>query len=1303
MKARTKKLTGIATLALTAVMACSLGASGIFASADTEGDSAASASTTKSRYYTDFSSQAECVSAGEEFNEELAAEGITLLKNDGTLPLAKGAKVSVLGIAQDCMIETSGSITQSLRDAGFKVNQALENKYSADSASSSNFGTESELTSSEVESLGLYSDAAIVVIARGTAGESSDRSTNIGEVEEEKYLGEDQEWEHEALETDTDGNSYKHELELTDSEQALIKTAEDNCKKVIVLYSASYTFEMANLQDDDQINAIAWIGRLGDGGVAAVGEILSGEVNPSGKTVDEWTRDFTNDPTYANEFASAYAAEDESAIDYAGLDYEEDIYLGYKFYETYWAEANTGENGTATSGAEAPKPSIAGQTDDTITADDWYNYNVVYPFGYGLSYTTFSIELEEITTDADSVEFSNLSADNLSSSEGNPATVQSLTAKVQVTNTGDVAGKETVQIYVNAPYTNGGTEKAYLSLVGFGKTGTIKAGGSEEIEITFAVQDMASWDETAASGAGAYVLDAGTYNIYAMESSSHKDITTDGTKSFTLGEAATLQLDDFSENVVSNKFAAVYTEVEVEETEDEDNEDGTDSVALTDTTTVTVQTNEFYSRLVSDDAGSMEKTLSRADFDGTMPTAPTADTLKLSKDTISLLDKYNNFDADSYEDTEDDPWYVTEVPAGWNQNGKGANTDGSYIMLDDMAGVSIDDDKWTDFMNQLTWEEICSILNNGYHNTVAVDSIGKLATVDDNGPNYSYNLTTWVGEPTVSATWNTELCEEYGRMVGNTLLWQGVTGWYGPGMNIHRSQFAGRSPEYYSQDGLQSGYIAAAVVKGATDKGINVYVKHFAMYDTMALYDEGCANVTEQNMRENYLKTFQMAMQEGGAHAAMTSFNRIGAIYAGGNYNLIQGIARDEWGWTGFTVTDIFGQIPYMTLDILIRAGADFPDGDFSSTPANAVSGTWVDADTTNDETQGHVELDDGTTSATQWYCARMAAMRILYNEANSAGNYNGVTDSAIAVNVTVNQGAAVSSDVLPEKYTDPDAGYEITSSVTSGTMPEGLSIVDGVLAGTAYSCGDYSIVLTLAVDRWIPITLTLNVSIDAIIGLTQDISSVAVGEDVSSYAYFDTDALQNNNSSYTSEPSYSFSATGLPDGLSISDGGRITGSATTAGTYDVTIMVDAVNPNRFEYTALGEQLKDTLMTVTGATTDAGLYEQLQTNAMVQGMMAQMSKTVDDFMKPGTDTFYYNCTVTVASASSSVPSTGDEGGTSAGDDASSAGTSGADTSASESTGSSSNGLAIAGLVIGCVAVVAAAAAIVLVLLRKKSN
>lgn len=1182
MKKKTKNITKIATLATVCVLAASLGTSNIFASAAN--------TSANGRYYTDYTSEEVAVEEAENMNKELASEGIVMLKNDGSLPISKGSTVSVLGIAQDCMVETSGSITDSLTAAGLTVNPTLLEYYSADGADYRSFGTEGELNNTQKQSLRIYNDLGVVVIARGSAGESSGRDTAIDEYDDNTYLGEDTGWEHEAHSNDGNGNEYKHELQLTDSEQELIALAEQYCKKVVVLYSASYTFECADLQEDDNINAIYWIGRLGDGGVDAVGEILTGEINPSGKTVDEWTRDFTNDPTYVNDQTSTYTYNGSNSS-YSGVDYEEDIYLGYKYYETYWYEASQGNASAKISGTG-------------VTADEWYDYNVVYPFGYGLSYTDFSFELVSLTDNNGNAIGDTVSASDLSSSVSTgEAKITSISAEVKVTNIGEYAGKETVQVYITAPYTNGGTEKSYLTLAGYVKTDEIKAGHSQTVTVEFNVQDFASYDYSDANNDDhtGYELDAGEYTIHIMNSSSHTNVGTDAYDShtFTLSGTAHLDLDDYSGNEVSNLFS-------------EENGD-------------------YYSMAVSDSIGSMTL-LSRSDFDGTKTTAPTSDQLVLSASDIEAFQKYEYIDAEYIDDSQY-AWYKTDddIPDTWTQGAGVIGSDGQYsITLDDMAGKELYDSNgnvntaWTTFMNQLTWSEIASVVNNGYHVTAAVSTIGKLESTDENGPNYTLNLTTWVGEPTVAATWNTELCERYGMMVGNIALFQGMTGWYGPGTNTHRNQFNGRNPEYYSQDNLQGGYIAAAVVKGATATGINVYVKHFALYDTSA-GNYGATNLSEQNLRENYLKIFQMCFQEGGATATMTAFNRIGYNYVGTNYNLMQKLARDEWGWTGFSVTDI--SIATATIDGLVRAGAELPDGNWNTTTYTnsatgnsgykGLSGEW--------DAENNCVLVNGEASATQWYCGRMAAMRVLYNCANSAANFNGVTDTELSYTFTATQGVEFSQSVVPEQYSDPDAGYVIGYVVTSGELPTGLTIDEsGTLTGTPTSAGTYNVTIELKVDYWVTIELNLILEVESNISMEHDISSLNTGDSVDSYILFD----KTITTAEYGDLEFSLYSGSLPTGLTLDEDGLISGTATTAGTYTFTVLISAVNGTRYTVNPDYASWITYLSSQAGSSNYDDIAEYLKT---------YMSNYLYVFLKdnPLID-FYYTYTITVA---------GDEGAT----------------------------------------------------------
>ncbi len=1157
MKAKTKSTARrLGGIAVAVALTMSLGATSLVASAE--------------NWVTDFDSREEAWNAAEELNKEIAGEGMVLLKNDGTLPVEKGARVSVLGVAQDNIVETSGSVTESLKNAGYKVNPTLENFYANDSSA---YMSEAELTAAAENSMDLYSDVAVIVIGRGAAGEARDRQVDTrlninaetlsleGEVDNETYLGKETGWEHENHGTDKEGNAYKHELQLMNCEEELIKLAKEKCDKIVVLYSSANQFEMGNLQDDEDINAILWIGRPGDGGMDAIGEVLNGTINPSGKLVDEWTRDLTNDPTYAN-FRVAFYSNDiydtesekvngtYTAANLFGdlpstfkyYEYEESIYLGYKYYETYWYEA--------TQNNESPK--VNGTT---VSADEWYAHNVVYPFGYGLSYTDFSFELEGITDNNGQALGATVAAADLSSSAGSPAKIETLTAKVAVTNTGDVAGKEVVQAYVTMPYTAGETEKAYLNLVGFAKTDTLAPGETQVVEVTFNVQDFASYDaenkDNDADGHKGYELDAGEYTIHFMNSSSHTNFGTEAyaSKVFTLDEDANLDADDFSGNAIENRFS-------------EENDD-------------------YYGKLLSDESSDPMVELSRSDFDGTQPTSPEYADIEngltsktaLSQKAIDTINKYRFIDADDfgktfngteyYDDgdyqtaydelTEEEKTSLFGENGTWTQGAGVIGEDGMYeTVLADMAGKALDSADWDTFLNQLTWEEFAIILNYGYHGTLAIDTIGKLETSDENGPNHMFNNFFWAFEPMIASTWNVELAERQGMMAGNMLLMLDCTGWYGPGMNIHRSAFSGRSAEYYSQDTMLSGYIGAAVVKGAQSRGVSVYVKHIGLYDqapNSATWHG--VNASEQVIRETYMPTFRMAMQEGGAAAAMNEYGRVGAVYAGTNSALLTGLVRDEWGWNGFVVTDMIRN--QETADGLIRAGGVLIDGDFAGGTHGSITYTWGDDRNGNkglsgewDEEAGCVTVN-GKRNDEQWYCARLAVKRYLYQLANSAGTYNGITDRALEETIDATQGTALAETrILADSYyTD----HDITTEITEGALPQGMTLTDGVLSGTPVESGTFNVTVSVTADGWIGMTVDLTINVKSVMSISSDISTIETGESVNAYVLLPETIT---------EFSMEIVEGTLPEGLSFASDGRITGTATTAGTYSFTVQATA-------------------------------------------------------------------------------------------------------------------------------------------------
>ncbi|MDN4478940.1 glycoside hydrolase family 3 C-terminal domain-containing protein [Demequina sp. SYSU T00039] len=790
--------------------------------------------------------------------EEIESEGVVLAKNEAAaLPLASGAKVTLLGRfsadpvfggAGSGSVDTSTAVNAitGLENAGFDVNPtayAMFESFAADApkadivmddpAGSTYVIGEmpvDQYTDEATASFADYADAAVVVIGRG-GGEGGDLAQDMtdvpGAADERAQAGE-------------------HMLELNQDEKAMLEVAKASFDTVIVVVNASTSMEMGVIQDDPEIDGVLLIGSPGQTGYNAVGDVLSGAVNPSGRTVDTWSADFTQDPTWSNFGNFQYSNVDSVNGPGYFVQYEEGIYVGYRYYETAAAE---------------------GFID--------YDSAVVYPFGYGLSYTDFSWEI---------------AGEELGGTDGD------ITVDVTVTNTGDVAGKDVVELYYNAPYTAGGIEKAEVVLGAFEKTSLLEPGQSETVTLTLAVEDMASYDyETA----GAYVLEAGDYEL-RVQTDSHTLAEGVEPISYTVGDTI------------------VYGE---------DNPRESDGVAAT---------NQFddVSALFSDTAEDGKiVNLSRADFAGTWPTAPTEADLTATDEIVAAFDAY---DAAAAAEASD-----AEMPVTGAENG---------LQLIDLRGLDFDHPLWEDMLDQLTVEEITKVILNGAYNTDAIESVVKPATVDLDGPagfssflNDAYNGTAYPSEVVIAQTWNKEIAHRMGAQVGEEALQMGANGWYAPALNIHRSPFAGRNFEYYSEDPVLSGEMAKATSEGALTKGVYTFLKHFAMNDQETnRVNNGVASwANEQAIREIYLKAFEIPVKEVtgeisyisddegtvetaevGQMAMMSSFNRIGSTWAGGSKALMTDVLRDEWGFEGFVITD-FNLYGYMYPDQAIDAGTD--------------------------------------------------------------------------------------------------------------------------------------------------------------------------------------------------------------------------------------------------------------------------------------------------------------------------------------------------------------------------------------------
>ncbi len=852
--------------------------------------------------------------------EKTGEEGIVLLKNEeSALPLSADAtKLNVFGWASTKpFIGGTGSsassaaaatdILQSLRNAGYELNESLTDlyvSYAAERPTSDMFGQDLTLpeptadyyTDELMAEAEAFSDTALIVIARG-GGENYDLpmdmkavidgTYNIAEtvsVAAENYPYTKVSYHNNGDYDDFDaGESY---LELSNTEEAMIDLVCSHFDNVIVLINACNPMELGWVDEYEQIGAVLLAPAPGVQGFAALGNILNGSVNPSGRTVDTFVYDLMSTPTVNNVGINAYtniedlkrsiADADSTYQGSAGfVNYVEGIYVGYKFYET-----------------AAEEGLIA------------YDEVVQYPFGYGLSYTTFEKTIESFSDDGDSVSFT-----------------------VNIKNTGDVAGKDVVQVYFTPPYTNGGIEKASANLIDFAKTSLIEPGSSEKIYFSIAKEDMASYDsEGVKIEGGGYILEAGEYAV-SVRSDSH---TVDDERAFTVDA----DIDYSAEGRASDAEAAV---------------------------------NQFdYAR------GGFEQ-LSRADgfanYDAACGRALEAADYEMDAETLATVEAsvMGGYDPTLYDDPE------AEMPTMAADNG---------LVLADMTGLNYDDPLWEQLLDEMTYAEMKQLVNVGGWQTAEVKSIEKRATSDCDGPaglnNYitgSYG-TSYPSEVLMAQTWSKDMAFEIGASMGSEFAAAENFGWYGPAMNIHRSAFAGRNFEYYSEDGLLSGIFAMHEANGAAQFGVYPYLKHFALNDqelgrTAILL----TYASEQAMREIYLRPFEIAVKgfEGDSLAMMTAYNWIGDVPAYANSDLLNDVLRGEWGFEGMVITDYFGSYGYMISDAALRNGNDLMLG-YGSYESN--------------------ELD--SSSATLVNAMRQACKNILYTVANSGYYADGETTEAV-------------------------------------------------------------------------------------------------------------------------------------------------------------------------------------------------------------------------------------------------------------------------------------------------------------------
>lgn len=795
------------------------------------------------------------VSKANELAKEVQSEAITMLKNDDSnLPLSN-KKVNVFGWGSTNPVyggTGSGSMSDQydtvslldgMKEAGLETNADLSKLYTdyrADRPVVAMWAQDwtlpevpaDQYSDSLISDAKSFSDEAVVVITR-VGGEGADLPTNM-KAETITYENNSKDYD--------DFQDGEHFLQLSKTEHDMIDLVTKNFDKVTLVYNGANAFQFDFLSNYPQIKSVLWCPPAGQTGFSALGDVLAGETNPSGKTSDTFVKDLTKTPVFNNTDGAAAASSssvgadgafvydnvDDLAAKYTGftgqestvlpsfVNYVEGIYVGYKFYETAADEG-------------------------LINYDD----TVIYPFGYGLSYTSFEQKMGDVSHKDGKVTFD-----------------------VTVTNTGDTAGKDVVEVYYNPPYTDGGIEKASKNLVAFEKTGKLEPGASETVKIEFDDDDMASYDN---KGAKAWVLEKGDYAI-SIQSDSH--------------------------HVIDSEKINVADTITYDSESNTHNDDQT------------VATNQF------DYAAGDVTYLSRANHFANYAEATAAPTnFSMSDEVKAAFTNNGNYDPTKYNDDSD------EMPTTGAKNG---------LRLADMYGKDYDDADWEKLLDQLTFDDMDNLIANGGYGTPAVSSVGKIQLTDADGPASLNNNFTGVGSigfPASTAfacTWNKDLAKQFGEMIGDMAHDMHVAGWYAPAMNIHRGAFSGRTFEYFSEDPLISGVMASSEIAGAKEKGVYSFMKHFALNDQETnRTNMVCTWADEQSIREIYLKPFEMSVKEGGAQAVMSSFNYIGYTYAGASNNLLNTVLRDEWGFKGFVLTDYSGGYGYQNGDQEIRNGND--------------------------------------------------------------------------------------------------------------------------------------------------------------------------------------------------------------------------------------------------------------------------------------------------------------------------------------------------------------------------------------------
>ncbi len=915
----------------------------------------------KADYTTDNIGEAESA-----LHQQIADEGTVLLSNEGILPMAQDTEFSFFSVnsatvsASDSMMG-GRNLTQIFENAGAKINTTLMDFYSEQSkeyglsSGSVSFGDAEDFAINEVPLSVLQENAEVMESVKNTvpvyflkrvAGEGRDmpRSMyNHAESEEDK------------------AKSY---LEPDSTELEIISYLNDNFDNVILVTNSNAALELGWVKDYTNIKAV-----LSSTTIEAVPYILTGQVNPSGRTVDTFAADASKSPAAQNIGDYQYVDENGELTKYNYVTYEEGIYVGYKYYETRYEDAVLNQGN-------------AGDYD--------YTEEVVYPFGYGLSYTTFDWSNMQTTWSGDEC-----------------------IVTVDVENTGDMAGKDVVEIYAQSPYTEydkaNGVEKASVQLVAYGKTSELAPGEKETVTCTFSKEQLKAYDE---NGAETYIFDAGDYYITAAANAHAAINNILAAKSEKPAQKADLDSEETADNEESATQEEAESKIELLTAGGLSAEEATtggnaEFVSVytpdnTDTDVTTYATDSYSGVTITNqlqDCKADVTYLTRSDWEGTFPTHDGEAGTQISTwgneingedgvsytyvktasdDLIAELDSFS-----SGTDVAPETLADTQIVYGAD-NG---------LTLINMRGLDFDDPLWDDLLDELTADEIYNTIGVSGYGIEYIDSVEKPFNIDaDTASGLIYGGTgaMFPSAMTLAQTWNLELASEYGEMIGNEGLLGGADGWYAPSMNIHRTPYSGRNGEYYSEDAFLSGAVASREIYGAASKGMYTYIKHFAFNDQENHRGDrdGQFSVAtwfnEQSAREIYLVPFEMCMKAGdvtlnyvekqedgtyvnaskqirASQGVMTSFNRAGATWAGGDYGLITGILRNEWAFDGIVMTDNANTGVFMDGYQMTEAGADVK---LTTLPASA---------------RYNFDENDPAT----YYYARQAMHHTLYTIAN--------------------------------------------------------------------------------------------------------------------------------------------------------------------------------------------------------------------------------------------------------------------------------------------------------------------------------